>query len=195
MQALGYGRLFFHWKKILAQTPSVEQKPNGCELKNISAMSGKLSVFWVRQPSESSSPEKHPARGEEEMQGSWNWNGCREPERCWIIWFLLRKSEPCSTRPLLLKQPDSSCTLLVTSYIFSQENPFLFLHINQDMMDTFSITRFSVSGFFFSSFCSSPAYQIWPTASSKHEHIHRHKHTKCCLKTKYVIPSNFWSQH
>lgn len=61
---------FFHWRKILAQTPSVEQKLNGCELKNNSDVSGKLSLFWVRQPSESSSPEKHPAPGEEEMQGS-----------------------------------------------------------------------------------------------------------------------------
>lgn len=94
-----------------------------------------------------------------------NWNGNTEPQRG------AESSDPSHVNlspeapdPSWLKQPDSSCTLLVTSDIFSHGNPFLFLHINQDTMDTFSITTFSVSGFFFSCFCCFPEYQDWTTS-------------------------------
>lgn len=161
---------FFHWRKILAQIPSVKQKPNGFELKNISAMSGKLISFWVRQPSESSSPEKHPAWGEEEVQGSVDTGmGAESHWGCWIIWSFLHKCEPCSTRALLTQTAwlilhpacDSLHFLPWQSFPLPPHKTSLF-----GMMDTFSITGFSVSGFFFSSFSCCPAYQVWTTSSA-----------------------------
>lgn len=162
MQALGYGWLFFYWRNILAWSPSVEQKPKECELKNISSTSGKLGLFWVRQPSESGSPEEHPARGDAgECQC---WNGHREHWRCWIIWFFLRKSESCSTRSLLT-QPAWLILFPACDFphFLSRQSFSLLPHKPSPFgrMDTFSITRFSLSGVFFSSFCSSPAYQVW----------------------------------
>lgn len=198
MQALGYGWLFFYWRNILAWSPSVEQKPKECELKNISSTSGKLGLFWVRQPWSRALLRNIQ---HEEMQGSVSagmgtesTGGAESSDSSYV------NPSPVVPDPSWLNQLDSSCSLLVTSHISSPDNPFLFSHINQVPLAgwTHSVSQDFLYQGFFSALFAAPLHiksEPIPTASSKHEHIHRHKYPKGFLKTKYITPRNFWSQY